>query len=773
MNAPLKLSEAACGTPHPHESARAQVSGGATYIDDIAELKGTLFAAPIMSTVAHGKLKSIDARAARAMPGVVELIFAADVPGNPMLATHAHDEPIFARDLVEHVGQVIGLVIADSVMAARAAARKVNCEFELLPALLTVDQALAAKAYVLPPVFLERGSAASAIAAAPHTLSGEFEVGGQEHFYLEGQIAYAVPQEQDTWLVYSSTQHPGEVQHWVSHALGIDNHAVRVECRRMGGGFGGKETQAGHLAVWSAVAALKTGRPVKMRLDRDDDFEITGKRHNFKYAYTAGFDGDGRILGLKLMLAGQCGFSVDLSGPVNDRAVFHADNAYYLENIAIESYRCKTNTQSNTAYRGFGGPQGMIVIETVIEDIARALGRDPLDVRKRNFYGTTSRNVTPYQMTVEDNIIEPLVAQLEKTSCYRERRAAVAQWNAASPVLKRGLSLTPVKFGISFTATLFNQAGALVHVYTDGSVQVNHGGTEMGQGLHTKVCQVVADELGVPFAQVRITASDTSKVPNASATAASSGTDLNGRAAQFAARQVRERLAAYIAQRDGVAAESVVFAAGMVTTPKGQAPFAQVAKDAYSARIQIWSDGFYKTPKIHYDKVTLTGRPFYYFAYGAACTEVIIDTLTGESRVIAVDILHDVGRSINPGIDIGQIEGGFVQGMGWLTTEELKWNEAGKLTTHAPSTYKIPTTGDIPAHFKIDLWPEPNREDNVFGSKAVGEPPFMLAISVYEALRDATGALGPLVERRRVPLDAPATPTAVLEAIAKLGGHAT
>ena len=598
----------------------------------------------------------------------------------------------------------------------------------------------------------------------PQRLSGTLEVGGQEHFYLEGQVAYVVPQEQRQWLIYSSTQHPGEVQHWVAHALGLDNNAVRVECRRMGGGFGGKETQAGHLAVWAAIAAHKLGCPVKLRLDRDDDFLVTGKRHPFSYEYTVGFDDSGLLHGLQLMLAANCGFSADLSGPVADRAVFHTDNAYFLADVAITSHRCKTNTQSHTAFRGFGGPQGVILIETILGNVARSLGLDPLDVRKRNLYGVDTRNVTHYQMKVEDNILEPLLAQLERSSNYRNRRAAIARWNAQSPIIKRGIALTPVKFGISFTATLFNQAGALVHVYTDGSVQVNHGGTEMGQGLNTKVAQVVADELGVPFERVLSSASDTSKIPNASATAASAGTDLNGRAAQFAARHVRDNLAQFVAGLDNCGAGAVAFAQGQVTSPSRSRSFDDVVKLAYANRIQLWSDGFYRTPKIHYDKTTLTGRPFYYFAYGAACSEVAIDTLTGESRLLKVDILHDVGRSINPAIDIGQIEGGFVQGMGWLTTEQLVWNDNGHLSTHAPSTYKIPATGDIPGHFVVDLWPEPNREDNVFGSKAVGEPPFMLAISVFEALRDAVAQTRPQ-ERGCVSMTAPATAENVLRAL--------
>ena len=761
---------AAAGSSVRHESAAAQVAGAVHYIDDLPEVRGTLHAAPILSTHAHGRLRGVDASATRAMPGVVDVILARDIPGDPQLAAFAGDEPVFATDTVQYVGHVVGLVIAHSAMQARHAARKVTLDIEPLPPILSVKDALAAQSYVLPPVHVRRGDAAAALQRAPHTLQGTLSVGGQEHFDLEGQIAYVLPMEQNQWTVYSSTQHPGEVQHWVAHALGIDNHAVRVECRRMGGGFGGKETQAGHLAVWAAVAAHKLGHAIKLRLDRDDDFMVTGKRHPFEYEYSAGFDDSGRLSALQLTMAVNCGWSADLSGPVADRAIFHSDNAYYLEHVDIASYRCKTNTQSHTAYRGFGGPQGVILVEAIMGDIARQLGMDALDVRLRNLYsdepladGSGKRDTTHYQMQVEDNILQPLISSLEASSDYRARRKEIGAWNAQSPVLKRGLALTPVKFGISFTATLFNQAGALVHVYTDGSVQVNHGGTEMGQGLHTKVAQIVADELGIAFEKVLATASDTSKVANASATAASAGTDLNGRAAQYAARHVRDNLAAFVAGLDGCGAGAVRFAGGQVYSPTQTRSFEAVVALAYANRIQLWSDGFYRTPKIHYDKHTLSGRPFYYFAYGAACTEVVIDTLTGENKVLKVDILHDVGRSINPAIDIGQIEGGFVQGMGWLTTEQLVWNDKGVLSTHAPSTYKIPTAGDVPQHLKVALWHEANREDNVHGSKAVGEPPFMLGISVFEALRDAVAQAR--ADGQAVHLTAPATAENVLQAL--------
>ncbi|MFZ2737470.1 MAG: xanthine dehydrogenase molybdopterin binding subunit [Burkholderiaceae bacterium] len=762
-NTSANAARFAAGVSQVHESARAQVAGSANYIDDLAEVRGTLHAAPILSTVAHGRLLGIDTSKALACAGVVDVVLAADIPGNPILAAFGADEPIFASDSVQHIGQVLGLVVAKTVKQARLAARQVRLEIESLPAILTVAQALQAQSYVLPPVLVRRGDATEALARAPHTLSGSLEVGGQEHFYLEGQVAYALPQEQQQWLVHSSTQHPGEVQHWVAQALGLDSHLVRVECKRLGGGFGGKESQAGHLAVWAAIAAKKVGQAVKLRLDRDDDFMITGKRHPFTYDYQVGFDGSGQLCGLKISMAANCGFSADLSGPVADRAIFHSDNAYFLADVEIASYRCKTNTQSNTAFRGFGGPQGMILIEAIMGDIAQYLGLDPLAVRRLNLYGTDSRNTTHYQMKIEDNILEPLLSQLESSANYQARREEIKNWNRSSAVIKRGLALTPVKFGISFTATLFNQAGALVNVYTDGSVTVNHGGTEMGQGLNTKVAQIVADELGVPFTSVLCTASDTSKIPNASATAASAGNDLNGRAAQFAARHVRDNLAQFVCGLDHCGAGDIHFEAGQVSSPTGSRRFTDVVKLAYANRIQLWSSGFYRTPKIHYDKTTLSGRPFYYFAYGAACTEVAIDTLTGENKVLKVDILHDVGNSINPAIDRGQIEGGFIQGMGWLTTEELVWDSSGRLLTHAPSTYKIPTAADVPEHFNIDFWPGANPEDNVFGSKAVGEPPLMLAISVWEALRDAVAA----AHNDQVPvqLNAPATPERILKSL--------
>ncbi len=753
MSAGSNMALPTAGQSVAHESARAQVQGAVRYVDDIPELQGTLHAAPVMSRIAHGRVRSLDFSAALAMPGVRGVVTQADIPGDPIFAAFGHDEPIFATETVQYVGNVLAIIVADDVMTARKAARRVKADIEPLPAILSTQEAMEKNHFVLPPVHVARGDADTALSVAAHRLQGAFSVGGQEHFYLEGQVTYAQPQEMGQWLIYSSTQHPGEVQHWVAHALKLSLHDVRVETRRMGGGFGGKETQAGHLAVWSALAALKFASPVKLRLDRDDDFLITGKRHPFDYDYEVGFDDTGLLSGLRVSMRVNCGFSADLSGPVADRAIFHLDNAYFLQDVSISSYRCKTHTQSHTAFRGFGGPQGMMVIETIMGEIARYLKVDALQVRRRNLYATAGQT-THYGMPVEDNILHDLLSKLEHSAQYQRRRETINAWNSQHNHFKRGISITPVKFGISFTATLFNQAGALVHVYTDGSVQINHGGTEMGQGLHTKVAQIVAHELGISLALVRATASDTSKIPNASATAASAGTDLNGRAAQFAAASVKGKLAAFVSGLDHCGAGAISFRDGQVISPTQSRPWQDVVSAAYANRIQLWSDGFYATPKIHYDKTTLTGRPFYYFAYGAACTEVIIDARTGESRILKVDILHDAGRSINPAIDIGQIEGAFVQGMGWLTTEQLVWNENGHLATHAPSTYKIPATGCIPEHFNVALWNEPNREDNIFGSKAVGEPPFMLAISVWEAIREAVAAASGDTSRLNAPCTA-------------------
>jgi xanthine dehydrogenase large subunit len=759
------------GKPLPHDAAPLHVTGQARYVDDLA-ITGALHLAFGLSTVAHGEITGIDLSAVRAAPGVVAVLAAEDLPDMPDCSPSAHDEPLLAVGKVHYVGQPVFLVVADSHLAARKAARLGKVSYRELPALLTVDDALAANSrFEQGPVIWQKGDAGSAIASAPQVVEGSFEVGGQEHFYLEGQVAAAIPQEGGDFVIHSSTQHPTEVQHKVAHALHLPMSAVRVEVRRMGGGFGGKESQGNALAIACAVAAKATGRPCRMRYDRDDDMVITGKRHDLRILYRAGVDDEGRILGLEFTHLFRCGWSQDLSLPVADRAMLHADNCYHLPNIRIESHRLKTNTQSATAFRGFGGPQGMVGIERVMDHVAFAVGRDPLAVRKLNFYGAQgSRPVqtTPYHMPVEDFIAHDLVAELERTSDFAARRAEIAEWNRSSPILKRGIALTPVKFGISFTLTWLNQAGALVHVYQDGSIALNHGGTEMGQGLFQKVAQVTASVFGLDVGMVKITATDTGKVPNTSATAASSGSDLNGMAAKAAAETIRGRLAEFIAEKHQVKPAAVKFAGGEVRCAGEVYSWEQVVAWAYQARVSLSSTGFYATPKIVWDRVRGTGRPFFYFAYGAAVTEVVIDRLTGENRILRADILHDTGTSLNPAIDIGQVEGAYVQGAGWLTTEELVWDGKGRLSTHAPSTYKIPACSDRPRVFNVALWGRPNREDAVGKSKAVGEPPFMLGISALMALSDAVAACG---DGSIYPaLDAPATAERVLMAVRRVEG---
>ena len=754
-------------SPAPrHDSAHLHVSGRALYADDIPLPANTLHAAFGLSGIAHGRIREMDLAPLQRMTGVVAVAAAGDVPGDNNYSSHK-DDPIFAADVVQYAGQPLFAVAANTYAAARSAARAGRIEYEPLPAILDIRAALAANSYVLPSARLVRGRPREMLPQAAHRRRGSLSIGGQDHFYLEGQIAIALPQEDGAMLVHSSTQHPTEVQQIVAHALGRRSNDVTVQCRRMGGGFGGKETQPALIAAAAAVLSHNTQRPIKLRVDRDADMLMTGKRHDFLADYEVGFDDKGRVSALIVMLASRCGYSADLSGPVNDRALMHIDNAYYLEHVEVVSHRCKTHTVSNTAFRGFGGPQGMMVIEHILDAIARTLRLDPLDVRGANFYGVDSRNMTHYGQIVEDNVIHEIVDELVLSSCYRERRLKLAAWNAENAVIKRGLALTPVKFGISFTATMFNQAGALLNIYSDGTVLLNHGGTEMGQGLFIKVAQVVAAELDVPLSAIRVSATDTSKVPNTSASAASASTDLNGKAAQAAAQTIRRRLIQWACEAYGVEAHEVRIRDGRVAIAKRELTFAELVGQAYRARISLSSTGFYKTPKIEWNKETMRGRPFFYFAYGAAVSEVAIDTLTGETQLVRVDILHDVGASLNTAIDQGQIEGGFLQGVGWLTSEELWWNARGELQTHAPSTYKIPTARDWPMQATVRLFSsEPNREETIYRSKAVGEPPLMLAMSVFHAIRDAIASLGP---PGSVPeLAAPATPEAVLRAISGL-----
>ena len=700
-----------------HDSAAKHVAGAAVYIDDLPEPHGLLHLFVGQSTKAHARIARLDLSAVRTAPGVVCVLTAADVPGRNSIGPVMADDPLLPENVVRYVGQPLFAVAAESLPKARAAAALALVDYEDLPPLLTIDAAKAAGSLIEDSQTMRLGDAPSAIAAAPHALNGRLAIGGQDHFYLEGQVALVLPGEDSDLHVWSSTQHPSETQHLIARCLGLADNAVTVEVRRMGGAFGGKETQSVQYAALAALAAHKIGRPAKIRLDRDDDMVMTGKRHAFQTDWKVGFDDEGRLAGATFELAGRCGHSADLSIAINERAM---------------------------------------------DAIALHLGRDPLDVRLANLYGV-SGDQTPYGQKVTDSVAFELMTELAETCAYRARRKAVGRWNAANATLKRGIALTPVKFGISFTANHLNQAGALVHVYADGSVHLNHGGTEMGQGLNTKVAQVVAHEFQVPLAAVKISATRTDKVPNTSATAASSGSDLNGMAAQAACRVIKDRLIAFAAAEFGCGPDQVSFTADGVAAGAARISFADLARRAYFARISLSATGFYRTPEIHYDRDRHQGRPFYYFAYGAACSEVAIDTLTGENRVTRVDILHDVGRSLNPAVDLGQIEGGFIQGMGWLTTEELVWDAAGRLRTHAPSTYKIPTAGDRPDAFNIAIWDRgENREATIHRSKAVGEPPLMLGISVFSALTDAVAAVG---DHRVMPsLDAPATPERILAA---------
>lgn len=761
------------GADIPHDSAALHVTGEATYTDDIREPAGCLHAYILQSPHAHARIKSIDVTGC-AGPGVHAVMTAQDVPGSNDISPVPiySGDFVFADNEVLYAGQPVLAVAAESIEAARKAAHRAKIEYEELPAILDVHTALKEKSFVGDPYEMKLGDSAAALKSAKNTIESAIDIGGQDHFYLEGQIALATPLENDEMHCWASTQHPSEVQHLIAKVLGLRDHAVTVEVRRMGGGFGGKESQASQIACIAALLARKTNRPVKLRLDRDDDMIITGKRHDFHIKYKVGFDDDGRIEGIEFTQIANCGYSPDLSNAICDRAMFHADNCYFLKNATITSYRCKTNKVSNTAFRGFGGPQGMIAMEIVIDDIARHLGKEPQDIRKINLYdpmgAVKDRSLTPYHMTVEDNIMPDIFAQLEASGDYARRVNEIRAFNQKSRILKKGIALTPVKFGISFTLTLLNQAGALVHVYKDGSVQLNHGGTEMGQGAYIKIAQVVAEEFQIDVEKVKITATNTSKVPNTSATAASAEIDLNGKAAQEAARTIKSRLIDFA--KSHFKATSIAFENNSVLIDGKKTPFGELTRLAYQNRVSLSSTGFYATPKIHWDQKAARGRPFFYFAYGAAISEVILDTLTGEYKILRADILHDVGRSLNPALDIGQIEGAYVQGAGWLTSEELWWNDKGILKTHAPSTYKIPTGRDAPADFRVTLYDGDNPEDSIFKSKAVGEPPFMLGISVFLALRDAVAA----ANDGGIPqLNAPATPEQILKSITRNEGRSS
>ena len=746
-----------------HDSAEKHVSGEALYIDDLPEPAGLLHLYVGQSARAHARVTRLDLSAVRAAPGVVCVLTSADIPGRNDIGPVQNDEPLLPDGIVRFVGQPLFAVAAETLPKAREAVARAIVEYQDLPALLTIEAAGAVNSLIEDSQTMRLGDARAAIASSPHELSGRLAIGGQDHFYLEGQVALVLPGEDGDLHVWSSTQNPTETQHLIARCLGLRDNAVVVEVRRMGGAFGGKETQSIHYAALAALAVHRTGRPAKLRLDRDDDMVMTGKRHAFITDWRVGFDADGRLHGAAFEFASRCGHSADLSIAINDRAMFHSDNAYALQAAEIVSHRMRTNTVSDTAFRGFGGPQGMMGIERAMDAIALHLGKDPLDVRLANLYGVAG-DQTPYGQTVTDAAALPIMTELAALSDYRARREAVAAWNAENTILKRGLALTPVKFGISFTANHLNQAGALVHVYTDGSIHLNHGGTEMGQGLNIKVAQVVAHEFQVPLETVKISATRTDKVPNTSATAASSGSDLNGMAAQAAARTIKDRLTAFAAKEFNCAPAAVIFGPNGVQAGDTELTFTEFVRRAYFGRVSLSATGYYRTPRIHYDRAKHHGRPFYYFAYGAACSEVVIDTLTGENKVTRVDILHDAGRSLNPAVDLGQIEGGFIQGMGWLTTEELVFDGEGALRTHSPSTYKIPVAGDRPDAFRLALWPPgENCEATIHRSKAVGEPPLMLAISVFSALTDAVASVA---DHKVMPnLDAPATPERILTAV--------
>jgi len=744
-----------------HESADKHVSGEAIYIDDRLEFPNQLHLYALRSERAHARITRLDTEPCKQMPGVAIVITHEDVPGQLDIGPVLPGDPLLADGLVQFVGQPILAVAADSLDNARRAALAAIVEYEDLPPVFDVAQAMRDQHYVVEPHQHRRGDVQAALQSAPHRLKGELHIGGQEHFYLETQVSSVMPAEDGGMLVYCSTQNPTEVQKLVAEVLGVPMHKVVVDMRRMGGGFGGKETQSAGPACLCAVVAHLTGRPAKMRLPRFEDMQMTGKRHPFYIEYEVGFDNEGRLLATHMELAGNCGYSPDLSRSIVDRAMFHADNAYFLGDALITGHCCKTNTASNTAYRGFGGPQGMVPIEEVMDRIARHLKLDPLEVRKRNYYGKDERNQTHYGQTVEHNLLAEMTAELETSSDYQARRQAIRDFNASNPVLKKGLALTPVKFGISFTATFLNQAGALVHVYTDGSIHLNHGGTEMGQGLNTKVAQVVAEVFQVDIERIQITATNTDKVPNTSPTAASSGTDLNGKAAQNAAETIKARLVEFAAGHFNVAPDEVTFRNNQVRAGSHLLPFDELARLAWIGQVSLSSTGYYRTPKIHYDRSTGKGHPFYYFSYGMACVESLIDTLTGEYKLLRTDILHDVGASLNPAIDIGQVEGGFIQGVGWLTCEELVWDAKGRLLTSGPASYKVPSVADMPADLRVKLVENrKNPEDTVFHSKAVGEPPFMLGIAAWCSIKDAVASIADYQVHPQI--DAPATPERVL-----------
>ncbi|KZN15453.1 xanthine dehydrogenase molybdopterin binding subunit [Marinomonas sp. TW1] len=745
-----------------HESAMKHVTGQAVYIDDMPEWPNELHVATGKSVEAFADIVSINLDKVKAYPGVVDVILQADIPGDPDVSPVLSGDMLLAGDFVHYIGQPIFAVAATSLRAAKQAVELADITYQSKAATLHPKDSLARQEFVLPTHTISCGDSKAALAQAAHTLSSDLYIKGQEHFYLEGQISVAVPNEDGGVQVFASSQHPAEVQKLVARVLDLPVAQVLVETRRMGGGFGGKESQAATLGCMAAVLAIRNRCPVKYRMPRQDDMVQTGKRHDFWNSYQVGFTQQGEIVAAEYDMVGKCGCTADLSDGVVDRAMFHADNAYFLPNARISGYRGKTHTVSNTAFRGFGGPKGVLLAENIIEEIACKVGKDALDIRKLNCY-QTGKDRTPYGQQIEEDVLLTLIEELEVSSDYRARRDAIKAYNQQSPFLKKGLALTPVKFGISFTSKHLNQGGALVHVYTDGSVHVSHGGTEMGQGLYTKVAQIVAKAFGIDYQRVNVGSTRTDKVPNASPTAASAGTDLNGMAALDAANTIKERLREFAMEHFAIAADAFAIESDQVILGRETMGFPEFIKLAYMNRVSLSSTGFYKTPKIGYDRKAAKGRPFLYFANGASVSEVIVDTLTGEYKVTQVDILHDVGDSINSHIDIGQIEGAFVQGMGWLTSEELSWDDKGRITTNSPANYKIPTSADVPEKLTVKLFDRANSEESVYRSKAVGEPPLMLGISVWCALKDACASVCDY--QLSPPLAAPATPEAVYYAL--------
>ena len=750
----------------PHDSASKHVSGYADYTDDIKEPNGVLYGAIGWSKKSHALIRKIDLSEVFKSEGVISVISQKDIPGRNDVGPVFDGDPIFPSKKVEYFGQPLFAVAATSVDLARKAVLKSKIIYKDLKTIVTIKEALRRKSFVLKGRKIKRGNPSNKILKSKNYLKGNFTTGSQEHFYLEGQVAFVIPKEDNHLLVYSSTQHPSETQQIIAKMLKQKSNTVTVKVRRIGGGFGGKETNF----LTSAICAMlckKTKKPVKLKLDRDDDIIITGKRHDFYSEYEVGFSDKGIIEGLKVKLASRCGMSPDLSLAINERALLHIDNAYYLSNVEVQNYLCKTNTATSTAFRGFGGNQGMMVIENIIDNIARYLKKDPYEIRKRNFYQKNKKNVTHYGMKIEDNVIQEIFNQLVKKSNYKKRCSKIKKFNLNNEHLKKGIAITPVKFGISFTTTHLNQAGALVHVYTDGSIYLNHGGIEMGQGTNTKIAQLVANEFGLPFEKVKISSTNTSKVPNTSASAASSTTDLNGAAALNAVLKIKQNLEKFIKTKYGIRNNKITYKKGFIKFKNKSFKFEKLIQEAYLNRISLSSSGFYSTPKIHFDKKTFTGRPFLYFCYGAAVTEVAIDTLTGENIVERVDILHDAGRTINSALELGQIEGGFIQGLGWLTIEEVNWKPNGQITTFSPSTYKIPAVSDVPRKFNVEIFKQgKNKEKVVNKSKTTGEPPLMLAMSVFFAIKDAIASVA---KYKTTPfLNAPATPEKILMSLKEL-----